>query len=119
MTMSNYYFSGRITKITEDDITHGPTRETLDEVEVFLHAGELKRQGWIGVSNAYCSLKRIDRDDWVVELAKNLRLTPADFYVPGEDEPAQNWKEHYLRCYSKDELTVHPQIYDAMKRMAN
>jgi hypothetical protein len=31
----------RITKITADHITYGPTGETLDEVEVFSHAGEL------------------------------------------------------------------------------
>lgn len=107
----------RKTKITSNQITYGPTHPHLDDVEIFLYAGELHREGWVGVSNAYCHLKRIDREDWVIELARQMRRAPADFYVPGESEVAWNWKEHYLRCYSKDELTVHPQIYDAMKKM--
>jgi hypothetical protein len=107
----------RKTKITTNHITYGPTDKILEDTQVFLYAGELVREGWQGVSNAYCSLKRVDRDDWVVELARQLRRAPADFYVPGDNKPAENWREHYLRCYSKDELTVHPQIYDAMKRM--
>lgn len=107
----------RKTKITASQITYGPTDQELNEVTVFLYAGELAREGWHGVSNAYCHLRRIDREDWVIELARQMRRAPADFYVPGENEVAWNWKEHYLRCYSKDELTVHPQIYDALKRM--
>lgn len=107
----------RKTKITMEHITYGPKDQFLDDTVVFLHAGTLVKEGWYGVSNAYCCLKRVDRDDWVIELARQLRRTPADFYVPGEIEPAQHWKEHYLRCYSEDEITVHPQIYDAMKKM--
>lgn len=107
----------RKTKITTNQITYGPKDKILDDVVVFTYAGELVKEGWVGVSNAYCHLKRIDRPDWVVELAKQMHRAPADFYVPGESEPSWNWKEHYLRCYSEDELTVHPQIYDAMKRM--
>lgn len=108
----------RATKISKDQITYGPTHAVLDEVEIFLHAGTLNREGWVGTSNAYCRIKRIDRDDWVQVLAKNLRCAPADFYVPGDNKPADNWKEHYLRCYSKEQHTVHPQIYDALKKMA-
>ena len=107
----------RKTKIGVDQITYGPKDQILDDTVVFVIAGELVREGWWGVSNAYCHIKRIDRPDWVIELARQMRRAPADFYVPGETEVAYNWKEHYLRCYSKDELTVHPQIYDAMKRM--
>ena len=107
----------RKTKITTNHITYGPRDKILEDTQVFLYAGELVREGWVGVSNAYCHLKRIDRDDWVVELARQMRRAPADFYVPGDSEPSYNWREHYLRCYSKDQLTVHPQIYDAMKKM--
>lgn len=63
----------------------------------------LAAQGYRRISNAHGMVARIDRPDWVDVLAKALHRAPADFYVPGESEPAGNWRDHYRRCYSKDE----------------
>ena len=107
----------RKTKIRLTDITYGPNTQEVDDLLVFTTAGELVNQGYRGVSNAYCHIARPDRDDWVIELARQLRRAPADFYVPGETEVAHGWRDHYNRVYTKDVHTVHPRVYDAMKKM--
>lgn len=107
----------RNTKITFDQITYGPKHPELDELEVFTFAGNLVKEGYVGTSNAYCIVSRVDRDDWVTKLAKIMNCCVADFYNINGGGLEERWKEHYIRVYSKDKLTVHPQIYDAMKKM--
>lgn len=107
----------RKTAIGMHHITYGPNTDDVDDTLVFLTAGELYKQGYRGTSNAYCNIARPDRDDWVIELARIMRRAPADFYVPGEETPANNWREHYIRSHTTDQLTVHPKVYDAMKKM--
>lgn len=89
--------------------------EQMDEVKVLLLAGEYIREGWIGVSNKYCHIKKLDREDWPQVLAMKMDRAPADFYKM-DGKPCENWKEHYIRVYSTDELTVHPDVYRVLKR---
>lgn len=114
--MQNFRNFTRNTKISLDQITFGPKHQVLDELEIFTVAGQLVREGYIGVSNAYCIIKRVDRDDWLQRLAKNMHLCVADFHNINTGVLEERWREHYIRVYSKDEHTVHPQIYDAMKK---
>lgn len=68
--------------------------------------GKLVSQGYRRTSRRHRIVSRIDRPDWVQVLAKELRRAPADFYVPGEKEPAANWADYYRRCLSKDTQTL-------------
>lgn len=100
-------------KITEASITYGPTDP--DEVAAFLVAGELMQKGYRKTSNAYCHVSRIDREDWLQVLAKEMHCAVADFYSRDGFGVRDNWRDHYVRCYSKDTLTVHPLILKKMK----
>ena len=67
---------------------------------------EMIRRGYRRTSSKYGIVSRIDREDWVMVLAKALRRAPADFYVPGGSTPAANWCDHYRRVYSKDKIEL-------------
>ena len=69
---------------------------------------QLTAMGYRRTSNKYGMVSRVDRSDWVHVLAKELRRAPADFYVPGEAEPAANWCDYYRRVYSRDKLELDP-----------
>lgn len=98
-------------KITLDQITYGPKFGThLDELVSRVYAQELLSKGYRRTSNAYCMVSRIDRDDWIEILAKQLRCAPADFYKLDGTGIDDRWRDHYVRCYSKDKHTVHPNI---------
>ena len=97
-------------KISLDQITYGPKTETVDEVTAFTYAGELYNRGYRRTSNAYCHVSRIDREDWLDVLAEKLRCARADFYNRDGSGIADTWRDHYIRCHSKDTLTVHPSI---------
>lgn len=66
-------------KIDLDDITWGPQAE-VNETAAFVLAGELMQKGYRRVSNAYCRVARIDREDWLDFLARQRRCSRADFY---------------------------------------
>lgn len=95
-------------KITTDNITYGP--KDPDELTAWTVAGELVNKGYRRTSNAYCMVSRIDRDDWLDVLAKHMRCSVADFYNKDGSGVNDRWRDHYVRCYSKDNLTVHPLI---------
>lgn len=97
-------------KISLDQITVGPRDETLDPLVKMMWAEDLKQQGYRRVSNAYCQIARIDRDDWIDVLARQMNCTRADFYNRDGSGPADHWRDHYVRGYSRDVHTVHPEI---------
>lgn len=70
-----------------------------------LSAQQLFSRGYYPTSNKYRMASRIDRPDWILQLAKQLHRTPAEFYIPGTDDTAR-WGEHYCRCNSKDNKTA-------------
>ena len=86
-----------------------------DELTAFLKAGDLTQKGYRKISNKYKIVSRIDRDDWMDVLAKKLNCCRADFYMLDGSGIADNWKDHYIRVYSEDKLTVSPEIYKLMK----
>ena len=102
-------------KIDLDDITYGPNEEDVDELHAFIVAGELTNMGYRKVSNAYCRVARVDRDDWLLVLANQLNCCVADFYNVDGSGISQRWVDHYIRTHSEDILTVHPQIMRLMK----
>ncbi len=89
--------------------------DTRDEFEAFVVAGNLHNQGYRRTSNKYKIVSRIDRDDWLDVLAKSMNCTRADFYKLDGSGVADNWKDHYIRCYSKDKLTVSELVYRQMQ----
>lgn len=98
-------------KISQSDITVGPQAKTeIDELTSVVWAKELMDQGYRKVSNAYCRVARIDREDWLDVLAKHLRCSRADFYNVDGSGIGDRWRDHYVRVYSKDKQTVHPLI---------
>lgn len=103
-------------KITTSDITRGPNSPEVDPLVAWTIAGELHREGYIGISNAYCHIGRIDREDWLDVLAAQRRCSRADFYnVDGSGIGPQH-REHYIRVFTKDTHTIHPDIYKALKK---
>lgn len=100
----------RKVKITLDQITRGPNTPEVDELMAFTIAGELYSEGYRRVSNAYCQLARIDREDWIQVLAAKLNCAPADFYKLDGSGVDDNWRDHYIRCSTTDKITVHPEI---------
>ena len=87
-----------------------------EAVEVFMAAGELNRMGYRRISNKYKLVARIDRDDWMDVLAKQLNCCRADFYKLDGSGISNTWKDHYIRVYSEDKMTVSQEVYSKMER---
>jgi hypothetical protein len=99
-------------KIKASDITYGPqTLEKLDELYIITAAHDLYLKGYRRMSNAYCCVGRIDRDDWLDVLAKSMNTCRADYYNLDGSGISDSWRDHYIRCHSKDTLTVNPYIH--------
>lgn len=101
-------------KISIDDITYGP--KDPDEFTAWFTASELNKQGYRKSSNAYCTVTRIDRDDWIHVLATQMRCAPADFYKLDGSGIDDRWRAYYNAQFSQDTLTVHPDVYKKMMR---
>lgn len=99
--------------ITQQDITYGPVDEPND-VLAFLLSGELAKKGYRKVSNKYCTVARIDREDWVDVLSHLLLIRDKKKLREMKDD--NFWKDHYVRCCSKDKLIIHPKIYKKIPR---
>lgn len=100
-------------KITSHDITYGFWDP--DELTAFTIAGELMSKGYRKISNAYCLVSRIDRDDWLTVLARERRCSVADFYNVDGSGVGDQHRDHYVRCFSKDTHTVSPKVLKFMK----
>lgn len=95
-------------KITRDQITYGDRNP--DEFMAKVIASELINKGYRRTSNAHCQVSRIDREDWIEALAKQMRCCVADFYNKDGSGVGNHWRDHYVRVYSKDNLTVAPEV---------
>jgi hypothetical protein len=100
-------------KITESDITHGP--QDPDEFEATVFAHDLMKKGYRRISNAYCRISRIDREDWVDVMAKERHCSRADFYNVNGSGIGDHHRDFYIRTYSEDKLIVHPKIFRKIK----
>lgn len=88
--------------------------EFLDKGE----ASDLHKQGYICISNKYRMLGRPDRADWHVAMAEKMRCAPADFIKrDGSGQLCERWYEHYVRCYTTDQLVISENVYSKLKRM--
>ena len=101
-------------KITEADVTYGPTDP--DDLTAETFAIDLAKKGYQGISNAYCIVGRVDRDDWVDVLARARKCSPSRFYRLDGMGIDPREREYYIRCHTKDTLTIHPKIYQRMKK---
>ena len=101
-------------KITEKDITYGPTDPDEFDVEIF--AIDLSKKGYIGISNAYCHVGRVDREDWLEVMARARNCSPSRFYKLDGSGIDPRETEHYIRCHTKDTHTIHPKIYQRLKK---
>jgi translation initiation factor IF-1 len=86
-----------------------------DDLTAFLKAGELTQKGYRRISNKYKIVARIDKEDWLDIMAKQMNCSRADFYCVNGGGVKDNWRDHYIRVYSEDKLTVGPEIYKLMK----
>ena len=100
-------------KITEQDITYGSWDP--DDVEAWTTAGELMRKGYRKTSNAYCMVSRVDREDWLEVLAAQRHCSVADFYNVDGSGVRDSHRDHYIRTFSEDTLTVSPKVMKLMK----
>jgi len=100
-------------KISRSQITFGP--QEPDDVAAFVTAGHLMSLGYRKVSNAYCRVARIDREDWLDVLARERLCSRADFYNVDGSGVGNQHRDHYIRCHSKDKLTVAPEVMMKMK----
>jgi hypothetical protein len=100
------------TKIRMDQINWGP--KECDRLAAVIFAKELREMGYIKTSNAYCSVSRVDREDWLDVLARERHCSRADFYNYDGSGVGHQHYEYYCRVYSKDTLTVHPEIIRCM-----
>ena len=101
-------------KIKLDDITIGPNTEP-DELVATTWAYDLTEKGYRRTSNAYCTVARVDRADWLEVLAKERRCSVADFYNVDGSGVGDQHRDYYVRVHSKDKHTVHPFIVRKMK----
>ena len=97
-------------KIRLSDITYGPASAEVDKLVAITFAKELVDQGYRRTSNAFCTISRIDRSDWLKVMAKDRFCSIADFYNVDGSGIGDQHRDHYCRCYSKDKLVVHPAI---------
>jgi len=100
-------------KIREEDITYGTWDP--DELEAWVIAGKLMKEGYRKTSNAYCRVSRIDREDWLDVLAKERHCSRADFYNVDGFGIGDQHRDYYVRVHSKDTLTVSPKVLKLMK----
>lgn len=101
-------------KISLSDITYGPADPEVNKLVALAYSKELLNQGYRRISNAYCRIARIDRDDWLTVLANERRCSIADFYNVDGSGIGDQHRDHYCRCFSKDILVVHPSIIKLM-----
>ena len=100
-------------KISRDQITYGP--KDPDELAAWVTAADLMKQGYRKISNAYCHVARIDREDWLDILAHERRCSRADFYNVDGSGVGDQHRDHYVRSFSKDKHTVAPEVLRLMK----
>lgn len=95
--------------------------EDPDAIE--MAAQELAKRGYVGFSNKYRVVCRIDRSDWLRYMAGQLRRAVADFYVMDGKvltDSTGRWGAHYASVYSKDRIEGVPQsVYTRLKKLTN
>jgi len=84
-------------------------------------ARELFDRGYLGISNRYGLVARIDRPDWIEYMAGQSFRSAAEYYVRTPDGRVTNdtgmWGEHYCRVHSRDQQEVPQGTYRALKAL--
>lgn len=98
-----------------------PSPELLKFLQDGYAADQAKKyadEGYICISNKYRMIGRPDREDWHIALANQMRCAPADFIKrDGSGKLCDSWREHYVRCQSKDTLEVPDLVYTKLKKL--
>ncbi len=85
-------------------------KEEVDRFVGMVFANELMAKGYRRTSSAYCISSRIDREDWLDFLARKLNCARADFYKMDGTGIDDRWRDQHIRCYSKDQVILHPSV---------
>ena len=93
-----------------------PTPELLEFLEKG-EAAQLHEKGYICISNKYRIIGRVDRDDWLMVLAKQMNCSPANYYRLDGSGIDPQWKEHYIRVHTEDTLAVSEGVFSRLKKM--
>jgi hypothetical protein len=99
------------------DISFGPSEREVDSFVSHTAAAHLRDMGYRGISNAYSLVARIDREDWLDIMARERRCSRADFYNVDGSGINDGHIDYYVRVHSKDRHTVHPTVYQQMKKV--
>ncbi len=76
-------------------------------------AKKLHEQGYITISNKYHMIGKVDREDWFEYMNRE------HFFGRLKNGPDEQWREHYIRCYSTDILTIPSFEFTALKKIRN
>lgn len=98
-----------------------PYESTHVDPEVEAEAKRLAAMGYIGTSNKYRSLVRIDRPDWVKKMAREANCSVADFYDFSNgvltNQVGMRHGEFYCRVMSRDRIEVSEEVYRRVKKL--
>lgn len=98
------------------NITYGPIDPDTETAQLI--ATELIGKGYFRTSNAFQTVSRIDRIDWMKVLAREMRCSVVS-WTNEYNQLCQNsqhqWKMQYIRIHSNDHLTVDSKVFRLMK----
>ena len=85
-------------------------------------AQQLFDRGYVGLSNKYRTVSRIDRKDWLEYMAGKLRRSTAQFYIRTNEgaltDSTGQWGSFYCSMYSDDKMEGIPQqVYNDLKAL--
>ena len=84
--------------------------EFFRKEKLIKEAALLRKQGYLRTSNKYCSLSRIDREDWNIHMAISHSPWSLDCGLRWVEVLGNDAEDHYRRCYSKDKITVSEEL---------
>lgn len=76
-------------------------------------AKKLHEQGYITTSNKYHMIGKVDREDWFEYMNQEY------FFGRLDVNEKHDWEEHYVRCYTNDNLVIPSFEYIALKKIKN
>ena len=86
-------------------------------VNHWLEANELHKQGYRCISNRYCMIGRVDREDWLDVLARQRRCSRADFYNVDGSGIGDQHVDFYVRVHTQDKKTVSEGVYKELRKL--
>lgn len=95
----------------------------VKELQIEAQAKVLAERGYVGLSNKYRNVARIDRADWLQHMAARYRRAPADFFTmnsEGMTDSTGSWGAHYASVFSEDKIEgIAEEVYRRLKKLTN